>query len=275
MWLDGLFMGSPFLAQYGKVFSEPAAFDEVARQILLMDQHAYDPKTGLYYHAWDEKKIQPWANKETGQSPNFWGRAVGWYTMALVDSLDYLPPTHPDLERINDVLRRVADGITRWQDPATGLWWQVMDQGARKGNYREATASSMFVYALAKGINRGYLSREKYLPVALKGYEGIVKDFIRVETDGRVTLTDCCEVAGLGYTNAKGRARDGSFDYYVTEPVVDNDLKGVAPFKKVAVYRLAGADAKPLPQEDLTPADPAALTLELPAFSVTTFVLKP
>ncbi|MEO6005264.1 MAG: glycoside hydrolase family 88 protein, partial [Opitutus sp.] len=230
MWLDGLFMGSPFLAQYGKDFQEPAAFDEVAKQILLMDEHGYDPKTGLYYHAWDEKRIQPWANKETGQSPNFWGRAVGWYAMALVDSLDYFSPTHPEVERINEVLRRVADGITRWQDPASGLWWQVMDQGNRKGNYLESTASSMFVYALAKGINQGYLSRDKYLPVVLKGFEGITRDFLRVESDGRVTLSACCEVAGLGYTNARGRSRDGTFDYYVTEPVVDNDLKGVGPF---------------------------------------------
>ncbi|MEO7598262.1 MAG: glycoside hydrolase family 88 protein [Opitutus sp.] len=230
MWLDGLFMASPFLAQYGKLFQEPAAFDDVANQIILMDQHGFDPKTSLHYHAWDEKRLQPWANKTTGQSPNFWGRAEGWYAMALVDSLDFFSPTHPEVEHINEILRRVADGIVRWQDPATGLWWQVMDQGNRKGNYLEATASSMFVYSLAKGINRGYLSREKYLPAVLKGYAGIIRDFIRTESDGKVTLTQCCEVAGLGYTNAKGRARDGSFDYYVTEPVVDNDLKGVGPF---------------------------------------------
>ncbi|ACB77543.1 glycoside hydrolase family 88 protein [Opitutus terrae] len=230
MWLDGLFMASPFLAHYAKVFEEPELFDEVAKQILLMDQHACDPKTGLHYHAWDEKRAQPWANKETGHSPNFWGRAEGWYAMALVDSLDFFSPTHPDVEKINEVLRRVADGVVRWQDPKTGLWWQVMDQGNREGNYLEATASSMFVYSLAKAINRGYLPREKYLPAVLKGYEGIIRDLIRRDPDGKINLTRCCAVAGLGYTTSTGRPRDGSFEYYISEPIIDNDLKGVGPF---------------------------------------------
>lgn len=230
MWLDGLFMASPFLAHYGKVFEEPTAFDDVAKQLLLMDKVGYDAKSGLYYHAWDAKRVQPWANKQTGQSPHFWGRALGWYAMALVDSLDFFSPTHPEVDHLNEVLRRVADGVVRWQDPKSGLWWQVLDQGDRAGNYLESTASSMFVYALAKGINRGYLPREKYLPAVLKGYEGIIRDFIRTDPDASVHLTRCCEVAGLGYTNSKGRTRDGSFDYYVTEPIVDNDLKGVGPF---------------------------------------------
>ncbi len=230
MWLDGLFMASPFLAHYGKLFEEPAAFDDVANQILLMDKYAYDAKSGLYYHAWDEKREQPWANKETGTSPNFWGRAVGWWSMALVDSLDFFSPTHPEVDHINEILRRTADGIVRWQDADTGLWWQVMDQGSREGNYLEATCSSMFVYALAKGINRGYLPRDKYLPTVLKGYEGIIRDFIRTDADGTISLTRCCEVAGLGYTNSKGRPRDGSFEYYISEPIIDNDLKGVGPF---------------------------------------------
>jgi len=230
MWLDGLFMAAPFLAHYGKVFEEPGVFDEVAKQILLMDRQAYDPKSGLYYHAWDSKRVQPWANRQTGQSPHFWGRAVGWYAMAVVDSLDFFSPTHPEVDHLNEVLRRVADGIVRWQDPKSGLWWQVMDQGDRAGNYLESTASSMFVYALAKGINRGYLPREKYLPTVLKAYEGIIRDFVRTDADGSVSLTRCCEVAGLGYTNSKGRVRDGSFEYYVSEPIVDNDLKGVGPF---------------------------------------------
>ncbi len=230
MWLDGLFMAAPFLAQYGQVFAEPALFDEAARQLVLMDAHAYDSKSGLHYHAWDEKRAQPWADKTTGCSPNFWGRAEGWYAMALVDTLDFLPPTHPEVEQVNAILRRVADGIVRWQDPETGLWWQVLDQGKREGNYLEATASSMFVYALAKGINRGYLSREQYLPAVRKGYAGIIRELIRTDADGSVKLTRCCEVAGLGYTTSKGRPRDGSFEYYVSERIIDNDQKGVGPF---------------------------------------------
>jgi unsaturated rhamnogalacturonyl hydrolase len=151
-------------------------------------------------------------------------------TLALVDCLDYISPAQSHVEEVDEVLRRVADGIVRWQDPKSGLWWQVLDQGDRKGNYLESTASCMFVYALAKGINRGYLSRERYLPAVLKGYEGILRDFVRKNTDDSLSLTQCCEVAGLGFVTAKGRPRDGSFDYYISEPIVENDLKGIPAF---------------------------------------------
>ena len=282
MWLDGVFMGSPFLAQYGKVFGDSTAFDDVARQILLIDQHAYDPKTGLYYHAYDEKRVQSWANKTSGQSPNFWGRAEGWWVMAMVDSLDFFPPTHPEVERINEILRRTVDGIVRWQDQKSGLWWQVMDQGDRPGNYLEATASSMFVYALAKGINRGYLPRESYLPVVLKGYEGLVRDRIKTNPDGSVSLTHCCEVAGLGYTNAKGRARDGSFDYYVSEPVCANDLKGVGPFilAGIEVQRLLLNDSPPLIARGWADCNAILARIQAPTFpahdfSIIDFGAKP
>lgn len=230
MWLDGLYMASPFLAHAGNMRGDPAALDDVAKQILLVDRHTYDAKAGLFYHAWDEKRVQSWADPVTGHSPNFWGRAVGWYAMALVDCLDDLPPSHPDAEAISDVLRRLADGVARHQGKSSGLWWQVLDQGDRPGNYLESSASSMFVYALAKGVNRGYLSREKYLPVVLAGYTGLIRDCVRVGDDRLVNLTRVCEVAGLGYTTASGRPRDGSYAYYLSEPVVENDLKGVAPF---------------------------------------------
>ncbi len=230
MWLDGLYMGSPFLAQYGKVFQEPAAFDEVVQQIALMDKHSFDAGKGLHYHGWDEKRAQSWANPQTGTSPCFWGRSIGWYAMAIVDSLDYLPPTHQGVDSVNEILKRLADGIVRYQDPKTGLWWQVVDQGGREGNYLETSASSMFVYALAKGINRGYLDRETYLPVVLKGYAGLVRDCTRTDEAGSLHLTRNCEVAGLGYTSSKGRPRDGTFEYYISEPVIENDLKGIGPF---------------------------------------------
>jgi unsaturated rhamnogalacturonyl hydrolase len=230
MWLDGIYMGAPFYAHYGKLFHEPADFDDVAKQILLIDAHAFNAKTGLYYHAWDESRTQAWANPQTGTSPNFWGRALGWYAMAIVDVLDYLPGIHPDVESINTVLRRVADGIVRHQDPKTGLWYQVLDQGARPGNYLEASASCMNVYALAKAVNRGYLPRDQYLPAIRRGYEAIVRDLVKVDASGKVSLTQCCQVAGLGYTSGSGRPRDGSFEYYISEPIVVNDLKGVGPF---------------------------------------------
>ena len=229
MWLDGLFMGSTFYAQYGKVFSEDEDFDDVAKQIMLMDKHAYDPKTGLHYHAWDEKHEQSWANKETGVSPNFWGLRRG-----LVCHGDRrLPRLHPtDSKRFRSHQRNLPPRGRRHR-PLAGSADRIVVAGARpgtrEGNYREATASCMFVYALAKGINRGYLSREKYLPAVKKGYAGIVRDLLRTGEDGRLNLVQCCSVAGLGFTSSKGRPRDGTFEYYISEPIVENDLKGIPP----------------------------------------------
>ncbi len=234
MWLDGLYMAEPFYAEYAKLFNGPdSTFDDIAKQIRLVGEHTYDPKTGLFYHGWDESKKQPWANPATGTSSNFWGRAIGWYAMALVDTLDYFPTNHPARPEIIATLQKLCAGVAKYQDPKSGLWYQVVDQGNRKGNYLEATASSMFVYAMAKGVNHGYLSRD-YIPVLLKGYQGIVEKLIKVDKGGNVSLTQCCSVAGLGY------GRDGSFDYYIKEPVVDNDLKGVGPFI------LAGIEAQQL-----------------------------
>lgn len=240
MWLDGIYMASPFYAEYGKLFNEPADFDDVAKQIRLADEHTYDPVTGLFYHGWDESREQPWANKTTGCSSNFWGRAIGWYAMAFVDTLDFLPTNHPARPAIIATFQRLCAGVTKHQDPQTGLWWQVMDQEHRPGNYLEATASSMFVYAMAKGINRGYLARS-YEPVVRKGYRGIVEHLIRDDGNGRWSLTQCCSVAGLGY------GRDGTFAYYVKEPVVDNDLKGVGPFilAGIEVQRLTAGSKAP------------------------------
>lgn len=229
MWLDGIYMASPFYAECGQVFNEPGALNDAATQIRLIDKHTYDPETGLNYHGWDAAKIQPWANPVTGCSSNFWGRAEGWYAMALVDVLDFLPANHPARPQIIATLQKTARGIIKWQDQQTGLWWQVMDQGGRKGNYLEATASAMFVYALAKGINHGYLP-DTYIPAVEKGYAGILQNLIKPDGDNRWSLTHCCAVAGLGGTSSTGKLRDGSFNYYLSEPVVSNDLKGVGPF---------------------------------------------
>jgi unsaturated rhamnogalacturonyl hydrolase len=229
MWLDGIYMAEPFYAEYGlqriNVFY---IHKTIVKQFRLIDEHLYDAKSGLYYHGWDAAKIQSWANPVTGASSNFWGRADGWYAMALVDTLDFIPTNNPAQAELLAQLKKFSAGIVKWQDADSGLWWQVMDQGNRKGNYLEATASAMFVYALAKGVNDGELSRD-IIPAILKGYNGIITKLIKF--DGKtISLTQCCSVAGLGSASANGRMRDGSFDYYVSEPVVENDLKGVGPF---------------------------------------------
>jgi len=231
MWLDGLYMASPFLAQYGGLFNEPAQFDEVAKQIVLMDRHSYDPATGLFWHAWDEAKAQSWADPKTGYSPNFWTRAIGWYGMAVVDTLEFLPVNQHEIDQITTILQRLADGVAKWQDPKAGVWWQLTALGDRQGNYLEASGSAMLVYTLAKAVNKGYLPRERYEAAILKGWQGLISEFIRANPDGSIRLTGICEGAGLGYTMADGKTpRDGSVKYYVSEPVVDNDPKGTGPF---------------------------------------------
>jgi unsaturated rhamnogalacturonyl hydrolase len=231
MWLDGLYMAQPFYAKYTlETGGGNDAWNDIAKQFRLIDEHLHDPKTGLYWHGWDEAKVQNWANKETGRSANFWARAVGWWVMAQVETLEYFPKNHPARNELVAILKKTADGIVKWQDPASGLWWQVMDQGKRKGNYLEGTASAMFAYSLVKAVNDGDLPTD-YLKPAKTGYAGIIHSLIRTGDKGDVNLTQCCQVAGLGQPDK----RDGTFEYYISEPIVENDLKGVGPFIQAGV----------------------------------------
>ncbi|MCL6613155.1 MAG: glycoside hydrolase family 88 protein [Firmicutes bacterium] len=225
MWLDGIYMAAPFYAEFAQTFGEPEGFDDVARQILLIAEHTKDPATGLFYHGWDEAKTQIWADPRTGTSPCFWGRAMGWYAMAIVDVLDFLPPDHPKRGAIVDLFREMVAALLKVQDDETGLWYQVLDQGNRPGNYHEASASCMFVYAMAKGVRKGILS-PAILVSARQGFAGILRRLVEVGPDGLLNLKQICQVAGLG-----GKAnRDGSYEYYLSEPVVINDYKGVGAF---------------------------------------------
>jgi unsaturated rhamnogalacturonyl hydrolase len=226
MWLDGLYMGSPFLALYGQKFKEPGLLSDVVHQIMLVNKHHYDPESGLFYHGWDESHEQKWSDPETGLSPNFWGRAVGWYAMALVDVMDCLPKEHPGRDSVLTVIDRMAKGIVKYQDSASGVWYQVLDMGDRSGNYLESSASTMFTYFLYKAMNKGYINREKYKASARKAYNGILDNFIKEESDGTISITNVCAVAGLG----GDPKRDGSYEYYVSEPVRKNDPKAVGPF---------------------------------------------
>lgn len=226
MWLDGLYMGEPFYAEYAMLFHEDSAFNDIANQFIWMEKHARDPKTGLLYHAWDESKQQQWANKQTGASPLFWGRAMGWYADALVDVLDYFPANHPKRKALVDILNRLVNAIEKYQDPKTGLWYDVMNYSGpgKEKNYFEASASSQFVYAVAKGVRKGYLPAAK-ITIAQKGYKGLLQQFFK-EENGQWNLHGTVKVSGLG-----GKPyRDGSFEYYMSEPVIVNDAKGIGAF---------------------------------------------
>ena len=244
VWLDGIFMGLPYrcLTARNLLSAKKAKkiYDDAVDQISKTYERTLDPKTGLNRHAWDETHEMFWADKETGLSQHCWGRAQGWYTMALIELLDAMPEDYERRGEVIELLRKDLDAVIKWQDKETGLWYQVMDQPGRKGNYLESTCSSMFAYVLMKATNKGYLG-DKYFLAGKKAYQGILKNFIRVNADKTISLTNCCAVAGLGpgmsehvkkaAPNIKeNKRRDGSYDYYLSEPVRDNDAKGVGPF---------------------------------------------
>ncbi|NLP58705.1 glycoside hydrolase family 105 protein [Lutibacter sp. B1] len=224
MWLDGLYMGEPFYTRYTVEFEDGKNLGDVAKQFELIQKHALDSKTGLLYHGWDESKAMDWANKETGTSPNFWSRSLGWYVMALVDVLDYFPKEHPKQQELVGYLNQLAVALTKYQDES-GMWYQVTDMGGKEGNYLESTGTSMFAYALAKGVNKGYLPIE-FKAIANKAFDGLTRDLIKVADDGEITITQACAVAGLG----GNPYRDGSYEYYVNERKKDNDPKATGPF---------------------------------------------
>lgn len=225
IWLDGIYMAGPFCVEYAQTFNEPGLLDDIIHQIITIEQNVRDPHTGLLYHAWDEKREQKWADPETGRSPIFWGRAIGWYAMALVDVLDLLPAIHPNRPTLVEILQRLASALLRFQDPASGLWYQVVDQANRHGNYRETSVSAMLVYVFGRAVYQGYLPSD-YLTIARRAYRGLLENMVKVDAHGRLTLYGTCGVAGLGGMPY----RDGSYEYYVAEKIVANDLKGVGPF---------------------------------------------
>ena len=240
MWLDGLYMAEPFYAEYASLSHHPEAFQDITHQFVLMEEHARDSKTGLLYHGWDESKQERWASEQTGLSSQFWGRAMGWYMMALVDTISYYPEDDPGRKQLISMLERDAAAVARYQDGATGLWYEVLDKAGEKGNYLESSASCMFVYALAKGVRQGYLP-QRYLANAERGYKGILSRFIQTGPGDDVSLTGTVKVGGLGGEPY----RDGSYAYYLSEKIATNDAKGVG------AYLLASAEMENAPNAKL------------------------
>jgi unsaturated rhamnogalacturonyl hydrolase len=225
MWLDGLYMAGPFYAEYAWQFHEDSIFNDIARQYMIMEKRSRDAATGLLYHGYDESRMQPWADKTTGHSPNFWARAMGWYGMGLVDVLEQFPNDHPARKELVAILNRFATAIAKWQDAKTGLWWDVLNFPGKEKNYTEASASCMFVYTLAKGVRLGLLPAN-YFQTSKKAYDGIIKNFVSQENNGQANLLGTVSVSGLG----GNPYRNGSYDYYVSEKVVANDPKGIGAF---------------------------------------------
>lgn len=228
LWLDGVYMAMPFLAEYALMFEQGEArhhaLEEVAKEFELTKKYLQDPATGFYYHGWDEAKAQDWADKNTGLSPEFWGRGVGWLAMAIIDVLELIPESDTELRQpIIQMAQEMAVALQNSVDDETGTWWQVMDKPGAVGNYRESSATAMFTYFLASAVDKGYIE-PSYKALAEKSYQGMLKEFVLVHENGEISIKNICYVAGLGF------GRDGSYDYYMSEPVWENDPKGTVPF---------------------------------------------
>lgn len=223
MWLDGLFTGTTFYARYAAWKPEPEAWSDIANQFLVVDQHTLKTN-GLNHHGWDESRQMGWSHPETGCSPETWGRAEGWYVMALCDVLELMPAEHPERAELGAILRRVMEALLAVQDSATHLWYQVPDRAGEEGNYLESTCSAMYCYAMAKGARIGALDKT-YRDEAQRVLEGLKARKLIRKADGTLSLIDCCAVAGLG----GNPYRDGTYAYYIGERIREDDPKGVAP----------------------------------------------
>ncbi|MBJ2357080.1 glycoside hydrolase family 105 protein [Sphaerochaeta sp. S2] len=225
IWLDGVYMQGPFNAQFCKVSGDSAGFNDTVEQVIKVYRTLRDPKTGLLYHAYDESRGQRWSDAETGLSPHFWGRAIGWYCMAILDILDFLPESHPKRGELVRILTQVLDSLLPYQSES-GMWYQVVDRLDEKDNYLETSCSSMFAYSLLKALRVGITNNEIYRKQALLAIDDIRERYLREDEKGCLHLGGICSVAGLG----GNPYRDGSLHYYVCEPVVEDDFKGVGSF---------------------------------------------
>ncbi len=230
VWLDGIYMGDVFYAEYLENFQDNPSYDDVIHQFLKSYEIAIDKETELCYHAVDESRKMYWSNKENGHSPHFWLRSLGWYVMAMTDVIEHLPEDNTGREQILQNLNKLLTALRNVADPSTNLWYQIPDEGNRLMNYLESSGSLMILNAIAKSLRMGYLNDDSWQEFLVSGWENALKQFISITNEGFVNVNKIAHVGGLGGPNH----RDGSFAYYMSEPIVANDHKGTGPFIMLA-----------------------------------------
>ena len=224
IWLDGLYMAQPFYMQYEAEYNGCKNCEDSYQQFLQVYGRMRDPLNGLYYHAYDDSRQMFWCDKVTGLSENFWLRAMGWYAMGLIDTMEVMPESMAcQKARLNAIYKELIDAMLPYQDQATGMWYQVVNRGGIAPNYLEESGSAIFAYAIMKSVRLHYLP-EEYFKYGQKAFDGICSTYLS-EKDGSLQLGGICLVAGLGNTDM----REGTFEYYMREPVVENEAKGIAP----------------------------------------------
>lgn len=224
IWLDGLYMAQPFYMQYELTYNHGANCMDSYHQFLNVYRLMRDLRNGLYYHAYDDSKEAFWCDKVTGLSDNFWLRALGWYAMALIDTMEVMPEAlGAEKAELNRIYKELIDSMLPYQDEESGMWYQVVNRGGIMPNYLETSGSAIFAYAIMKSVRLGFLE-DSYFTYGQRAFDGICGKYLS-EKDGELQLDGICLVAGLGNTEM----REGTFDYYMREPIVKNEAKGVAP----------------------------------------------
>jgi len=221
MWMDGAYMAGPLSVIYSKRFGDTVLRERAIKQVFLMEDLLKDEKTGLYFHGWDgsEHKM-PWANPENGCSSEIWGRAVGWYAVAILDMLDYIPEDHPDVPRLKRIEKDLLTALVKYQDKETGMWYEVLDKPGKEGNWVESSCTNLFIYSYAKAIRTGVVTEEEFGDVLRKAYNGSIESLSYSE-DGVLQINHICAGTCID---------EGDYEYYINRPIVTNDLHGAGAF---------------------------------------------
>lgn len=220
MWMDGAYMIGPLSVMYAKRFGDNTLRERAIKQVFIMNEHIKDEKTGLYFHGWDPTKQAPWADKETGLSQNIWGRAVGWYAVAMLDILEYIPEDHPDAERIKQIERDLLESLVKYQDPETGMWYEVLDKPGKEGNWVESSCTNLFIYSYAKAMRMGIIDEATYRPVLEKAYEGSTNT-LYYDEEGYLVVDHVCIGTCI---------ETGTYEFYCQRQQIKNDLHGMGAF---------------------------------------------
>ena len=206
---------------YSDMTEDYRLMNRAIKQVLLMNEYMKDDATGLYYHGWDASHAMGWADKKTGLSEHFWGRAMGWYAVAILDMLDYIPQDHPSAPKLKKIEADLLDSLLKYQDGATGMWYQVVDKPGEKGNWIESSCTNLFLYSYAKALRTGIISGEKYEDALKKGYDGVIKNSTRIDADGKLVIDKICIGTCI---------EEGTYEHYINRPQTNNDLHGGGAF---------------------------------------------
>ncbi len=220
MWMDGAYMAGPLSVMYSERFGDETLRERAINQIIIMNEHMRDEKTGLYYHGWDDSKQAPWADKETGLSSQFWGRAVGWYAVTVLDILDHIPKNHPKAERLKNIERDLLESLVRYQHKDTKMWYEVLDKPYESDNWAEGSCTNLFIYSYAKAMRLGIIEKEKYAGIAESAFKASVESNY-IDENGRFIVDNTCEGTCID---------EGDYKHYISRRKRKNDLHGCGAF---------------------------------------------